>query len=71
MVTLWANNLVNEEEFAIKLNWLREGHCYFLLPMENVIGNHESKKVYVTVYGHNIFPHLPLNMASHESKEKN
>lgn len=66
----YTNNTMDKEEFATKLSWLRQGHCYFLLSMENITGGHESKKVYITVCGHKSFSHILLNMVLLESKGK-
>lgn len=62
---------MDEEKFATRLSWLRQGYHCFLLSMENVTGNHASKKVYITVCSHKIFPHLLWDVALLRSEEKN
>ena len=62
---------MDEEEFDTGLSWLRQDHFYLLFSEKNVIGNHESKKVYITECGHKILPHLLLNMVLLTSEEKN
>lgn len=51
----WAKNLSDKKELSTRLSWLTQGHCYFLLSMGNIVGNHEPQKVYITVSGHKIF----------------